>query len=188
TQEDYYRLQAVFAAVDRTDRAYDLDPAVVKKRADLEARRKAAEARRRELTAQVAKLLGKDLADLDAKIAAAGKADPAGVPPEFGYHSAIEKTQDTAKWVQVDLGRSVALESIVLTGCHDDFNNVGAGFGFPARFKIEASDDPEFKKDVRPIADHTAADFANPGTSPQAFAVKGINARYVRVTATKLAP
>src|SRR5205814_8264364 len=38
TQEDYYGLQAVFAAIDRTDRRYDADSAVARKRADLEAR------------------------------------------------------------------------------------------------------------------------------------------------------
>lgn len=35
TQEDYYRLQAVFAAIDRTDRTYETDPAVAAKRAEL---------------------------------------------------------------------------------------------------------------------------------------------------------
>jgi cytochrome c553 len=35
SQEDYYRLQAVFAAIDRTDRAYDSDPHVAARRAEL---------------------------------------------------------------------------------------------------------------------------------------------------------
>jgi mono/diheme cytochrome c family protein len=35
TQEDYYRLQAVFAAIDRTDSRYDLDPKVAARRAEL---------------------------------------------------------------------------------------------------------------------------------------------------------
>ena len=48
----------------------------------------------------------------------------------MGYHSNIEKNQDTAKWVQVDLGRSVALGSVVLHPCKDDFNGIGEGFGF----------------------------------------------------------
>jgi hypothetical protein len=38
TQEDYYRLQAVFAALDRADREYDRDPAVAQRRAALKAR------------------------------------------------------------------------------------------------------------------------------------------------------
>ncbi|HEY3789587.1 MAG TPA: DUF1549 domain-containing protein, partial [Urbifossiella sp.] len=41
-QEDYYRLQAVFAAIDRTDKAYDVDVAIAKKRAELEQAKKAA--------------------------------------------------------------------------------------------------------------------------------------------------
>jgi mono/diheme cytochrome c family protein len=60
TQEDYYSLQAVFAAIDRTDRTYDSDPAVAAKRAELTRRHgaftaalggAAAEPIRRELTA-----------------------------------------------------------------------------------------------------------------------------------------
>src|SRR5205823_7414095 len=42
TQEDYYSLQAVFAAIDRTDRRYDVDPAVAARRPALEARHKLA--------------------------------------------------------------------------------------------------------------------------------------------------
>ncbi|MFO0883418.1 MAG: PSD1 and planctomycete cytochrome C domain-containing protein [Pirellulales bacterium] len=35
TQEDYYSLQAVFAGIDKAERAFDADPQVAKKRADL---------------------------------------------------------------------------------------------------------------------------------------------------------
>ena len=35
-QEHYYSLQAVFAAIDRADRSYDLDPSVARRRHDLE--------------------------------------------------------------------------------------------------------------------------------------------------------
>ena len=45
SQEEYYGLQAVFAGVDRADRAYDPDPAVHALRRDLTARRKALQAR-----------------------------------------------------------------------------------------------------------------------------------------------
>jgi hypothetical protein len=40
SQEDYYSVQAVFAAVDRTDRAYDIDPALGRKRAELKGKPK----------------------------------------------------------------------------------------------------------------------------------------------------
>jgi hypothetical protein len=39
TQEDYYSLQAVFAAIDRTDKVFDVDPTIATCRADLESRR-----------------------------------------------------------------------------------------------------------------------------------------------------
>lgn len=36
SQEDYYRLHAVFAAIDRTDRQYDADPRIAARRAELQ--------------------------------------------------------------------------------------------------------------------------------------------------------
>ncbi|HEX4588634.1 MAG TPA: PSD1 and planctomycete cytochrome C domain-containing protein, partial [Gemmataceae bacterium] len=39
TQEDYYSLQAVFAAIDRTDKVFDVDPVVAARRVKLEKRR-----------------------------------------------------------------------------------------------------------------------------------------------------
>ena len=64
-----------------------------------------------------------------------------GERPEFGYHSQISAVQDVVKWVQVDLGKPTAIEHILYVSCHDTFNGIGAGFGFPVRYKIEVSDD-----------------------------------------------
>ncbi len=47
TQEHYYSLQAVFAALDRADRPYDADPAVARRRSALESRRREIESMRR---------------------------------------------------------------------------------------------------------------------------------------------
>ena len=96
--------------------------------------------------------------DLDQKIAALTKAAKKG--DAMGYHSNIEKNQDTAKWVQVDLGRSVALGSVVLHPCKDDFNGIGEGFGFPVRFKVEVSDDDadeDVLEDTSDLEDDTDA-------------------------------
>jgi mono/diheme cytochrome c family protein len=190
SQEDYYGLQAVFAAVDRTDRRYDTDPAVARKRADLEAQQAALGARKAGLMAGAARRAGTKLADLDGRIAAAqarqdGKAPQAA---EFGYHSDIMPGADAVKWVQVNLRQGVSLSAIVLHPCHDDFNNIGDGFGFPRRYKVELSDDADFKKGVTVVADRTGADVPNPGLEAQRYPVNGVTARYVRVTATKLAP
>jgi hypothetical protein len=190
TQEDYYSLQAVFAALDRTDKRYDPDPAVARKRVELEARQTALSARKSDLTAGAVRRAGQKLAEMDAKIAAlqVRPKEKATLAAAFGYHSAIMAEADAVKWVQVDLKHVAALDAVVLHPCHDDFNNIGDGFGFPQRFKVELSNDAEFKKGVTVIVDHTTADVVNPGLQAQKFPANGTTARYVRVTATKLAP
>ena len=188
TQEDYYSLQAVFAAVDRADKSYDVDPALRTSRAALHARIKELEAVEKGYAEQLAKAAGPELAALEKDIAEAEKAASQGVRPEYGWHSAIENSQETRKWVQVDLGQSVALDRVVLAGAWDDFNGIGAGFGFPVRFRIEASDDAAFGGEPLIIAAQDLEDFRNPGTAPQSFPANGKKGRYLRVTATKLAP
>jgi mono/diheme cytochrome c family protein len=187
SQEDYYSLQAVFAAVDRANRPYEPNAAVAEKRAELAKRQAELAARRQRLDAKILQLAGPELAAIDKRLDALSRAAKGAERPEFGYHSQIAVTPDVVKWVQVDLGRPTAIEHIVYVGCHDTFNNIGAGFGFPVRYKIEIADDPEFKKDVLTVADQTRADVPNPGVKPQSVAVGGKRARYVRMTATKLA-
>ncbi|AWM42111.1 hypothetical protein C1280_02575 [Gemmata obscuriglobus] len=187
TQEDYYKLQAVFAALDRTDRAYDADPKVATRRAELEGRKKAATATRAALETAARNKAGADLAAIEKQIADAARPAPASKPPEFGYHSAIATKQDAVKWVQVDLGASQKLDRVVLRPCHDDFNGIGAGFGFPVRFRIELSDDPAFNTSTV-LADETGKDFPPPGMAPYRATAGARTGRYVRVTATKLAP
>ena len=187
-QEDYYSLQAVFAAVDRADKTYDLDSVVARERRTLTAHLRDLEQQKKEVDRRIKRLGGQKLANLDRELAEAARPAGAGQRPEFGYHSAIEGDPNRVKWVQVDLGRSVSIQKIVITGCYDDFNQIGAGFGFPVRYKIELADDPEFKSRKQIVADHTGADVANPGTVPQVIPVHRGAARYVRMTATKLAP
>jgi Protein of unknown function (DUF1553)/Protein of unknown function (DUF1549)/Planctomycete cytochrome C/F5/8 type C domain len=186
TQEDYYSLQAVFAAVDRADRPYDADPETARRREELTRKQADLSSRRTALDARVRELGGAELTALEKRIELS-KAPGAGEKPEFGYHSQIERGQDVVKWVQVDLGKATAIDTIVYVGCHDTFNNVGAGFGFPVRYKVELSDDAEFAKAVT-VEDRTGADVPNPGVKPQSVNVGGKKARYVRFTATKLAP
>lgn len=142
-QEEYYALQAVFAAIDRADRRYDPDPQTARRRAEREAERRRLTERRVALDAEVARRAGPELAELDAAIAAAAKspAVPAARTAAYGWHSRIESRPGTAKWVQADLGRSVEIARVVLHPCRDAFNNIGDGFGFPPRFKVEVSDD-----------------------------------------------
>ena len=184
--DDYYSLQSVFAALDRTDRTYDDEPAVATKRAAFNARKRTVSARAAELRKKAADNAGDALTALENKIAEFKK--PAGdLRAQYGWHSAISQKQDDAKWVQVNLGKTTPLSQVVLHPCSDDFNGIGDGFGFPMRFKVEASDDAEFADGVIVLADETAKDSANPKTRAVSYGVGG-SARYVRVTATRLAP
>jgi hypothetical protein len=187
TQEDYYSLQAVFAAVDRADKKYFADPALTARYTALEAQVQELTAKRKTLEKHLESLAGAPLQTLQNKIDALSKATASNPGAEFGYHSAIASTQDASKWAQVDLGRNTPIEKVILHPCFDTFNNIGEGFGFPLRFKVEACDTPDFKEGVVLIADRTQSDVPNPKLTPQEFLTNGVNARYVRITATRLA-
>ena len=188
TQEDYYSLQAVFAALDRADRKYYREQGVAKKAAELELQRKRLLSEQKTLAVQLAKT-SPELAALEKQIAELkSRKTPAGERPEFGYHSGIEARQDVEKWVQVDLGSPSRIDSLEYVACHDNFNNIGAGFGFPVRFKIEIGNDPAFREKSTLVFDRTREDVLNPGVKPEKITIGGRTARYIRFTALKLAP
>ena len=99
-----------------------------------------------------------------------------------GYHGSVTTGEYDVKWVQVDLGRELPIESVRL---HPMFHDNRAGFGFPVRFKVEASSTPGFENPIV-IADRTSTDFPNPGTKPVSFDGKETRARFVRLTGTRL--
>lgn len=186
-QADYYALQAVFSAIDRTNKKYDTDPQIAEQRTSLDSEQKTTEAARQAILNRIQARAGKPLQEIDAQITQAQKA--AKDSPAFGYHSQIVSTNRWVKWVQVDLGQSLAVNKIVLHPCRDDFNGIGEGFGFPVRYRIEGSDDATFTTNVLQIADRSATDQPNPKIESVPFAVAKSNfaVRYVRVTATQLA-
>jgi hypothetical protein len=143
SQEDYYSLQAVFAAIDRTEVDYYPDDASMQKFAALQKQKKQLADEIAALEAPLKKKPVKPTPrSASASTARRKKARIRTQSPTFGWHSAISPTQDAVKWVQVDLGKSVQVERIVLKPCYDDYGKIGGGFGFPVRFKIEVSDDP----------------------------------------------
>lgn len=111
----------------------------------------------------------------------------ANTTPVLGY--AVESaTADAVKWVQVDLGAEVPLDSVVIRPQYHNDPGAGGwvpGYGFPIRFKVEVSSAADFSTSTM-VADHTAADFANPGHTALSLPASGATARYVRFTATKL--
>ncbi len=184
TQQQYYGMQAVFAAVDRADRTFDVDPELAQRREQYRDQLAKAEALQERVEDEIAAAGGTQLSELAAEIAALEKSLNSVEVAEHGYHSAIVATEDSEKWVEVELKSEVRASRIVLHACDDDFNQIGAGFGFPKRFKVEIVDDAGNRTT---ISDASDVDFPNPGLMPVEFSFENQLVRRVRVTATRLA-
>ncbi len=193
-QRDYYRLQAVFAGVDRGDRPYDTRE-VDRRRHELDRQRRAASDRLAAIERRIAALARPGLVRLEAGLdalreqlaqAPRGGVGPKAISPSNGYHSAIRATPDVTAWVQVDLGRSLPIDEVRLIPARPvDFADT-PGFGFPVRFRVEVSDDPEFGKGRTVVVDEERPDVPDFGDDPYVIAEGGRTARFVRVTATRL--
>ena len=100
------------------------------------------------------------------------------------YSSKLARTDDTVRWVQIDLGGTKKIESIKLLPKVTPWGYVQSE-GFPSRFRIEVSDDPDFKSSVMYL-DQTREEFKDPFDEVCNFSGKEVNARYVRLTAIHL--
>jgi hypothetical protein len=188
-QKDYYQLQAVFAGVERGDRAVE-GPDQQQLRLAMSKEQQALAARQQQLRTAAATDVAVVTFDAEVRRWQDDLKRLPPVPPgkpskTNGYHSGIVATPDVTKWVQIDLGESRTLDEVVLVPARPvDFPDT-PGFGFPEKFRVELSDDPTFGK-AEIIADHTQQSFPNPGDLPMFVAAGGKSARYVRVTATRL--
>lgn len=104
-----------------------------------------------------------------------------------GYRSGSAAVPTAVKWVQVDLGREMPLDDIVLMpAVLPTASGAPSVVGFPLRFAVDVSNDMLLADYVR-VFDRTREDFPNPGPMPVMIRKVGQTARYVRVTAEYLA-
>ncbi|MDP4940155.1 MAG: DUF1549 domain-containing protein, partial [Verrucomicrobiales bacterium] len=187
--EDYYRLHAVFAAVDRADRVYaGLPPEREKARLELTSRINTLKNEKSKLEGDFKKLVAEKASGVDRRIEELKTQHGSDeLKPQYGFHSQITKKNDEEKWVQLDLGQSAPVAEIRLRPAYDDFAGIGGGFGFPLRYRVEVSDEAEFKSGVVIVHDATGHDQANPRTAPITIPTADRAFRFVRLTATKLA-
>lgn len=98
------------------------------------------------------------------------------------YQSKPAASDEQIRWVQVDLGQPSNIDAVKLlpmrVWSHDTQ-------GFPARFKIEVADDPEFKTALL-VTDLLTLDYPDPKDAVGIFPSGGVRGRYVRLTATRL--
>ena len=113
---------------------------------------------------------------------------PAPVPQataRLGWHSEYASSDTQAEWVELNLGESQVLDAVVLIAPPPNGGTVGAGYGFPRRFYVELIGEGE-ETGRTMLAEHTDADFPNPGTLPVVLPAGGRLAQKVRITATRL--
>ncbi|HUX09302.1 MAG TPA: beta-L-arabinofuranosidase domain-containing protein, partial [Terriglobia bacterium] len=115
----------------------------------------------------------------------------AGTPASAyrAYRSKPAKTADAVTWVQIDLGATHPIDSVKVYPASERLfpgrDEYYAGEGFPVRFKIEVSNQPDFRN-ASTIVDHTATGYPNPKGTVQSFHARGVEGRYLRLTATRL--
>jgi hypothetical protein len=196
-QIDYYRLQAVFAGIDRGDRPYR-SPSLAARRSALEEKKDSLRDENKKIYQAIAAQTSasSEVARLDALLAEARQPlseRPRPVTetpsPTNGYHSGVYPTPDTTLWVQVDLGASIPIDEIrIYPARPTDFPDT-PGFGLPTNFRIEIGDDATFpasEVSASTVAADSRGDLLNVEDEPLLVRPEGRRARYVRMTATRL--
>lgn len=106
--------------------------------------------------------------------------------PGNGYHSALDSSVDVNKWVQVDLGEQRTFSAVRLFPARPfNWNEDTPGFGYPVRFRLEASDEEGFGS-PKVLADFSEEDVPSPGEEPQTYEFAPVEARFVRVNVNRL--
>ncbi len=109
--------------------------------------------------------------------------------PTRGFQSLPEGEENGQRWVMVDLGKDLPLHEIRLLPARTPEFPSRRGFGFPQRFRVEmaTSADETLSTPIQ-IHDVTRRDTQNPRENPVSIPVPGTPVRFVRITATRLAP
>ncbi len=105
--------------------------------------------------------------------------------PSNGFLADHAKRADVEKWMQVDLGEEVKIEEIRLLPSRPTDYADNPGLGFPLRFSLQVSNDPDFAK-ARILRAQLDWDFINPGENVVTILADRVVARYVRFTGFKL--
>jgi hypothetical protein len=186
--EDYYRMQAIFGAVDRANRSYgSVDASTAKRKQELLTKLNKAKKEEESLKVDGKRIVDAETSGIDHRLQEIKREFGNPTAPQFGWHSQIAKKQNVEKWVMIDLQKKQLVDHLRILPAYDTFNRIGAGFGFPLRYRVEVSNDREFKQS-RLIYDGTTEDQENPKMKTLSFEVPGDPIQFIRVTATKLAP
>jgi len=99
----------------------------------------------------------------------------------LGFRSENAPRPETTKWIQIDLGTEQSVDVVQLYALQQ---GVSERLGFPLYFKIDIANNPEMTGAIT-IADYTDNP-PNIWLNRLDISAKGVSARYLRITATKL--
>lgn len=100
---------------------------------------------------------------------------------KLGFSTPPTPDENTPHWLVLDLGQTHPIDSITL---HALVHSTSERLGFPRWFRLEVANQPDFS-DAHVLADHTK-DGINLWFTRFAADAKGVQARYVRIAATRL--
>jgi uncharacterized protein len=98
------------------------------------------------------------------------------------YQSRTVDKSEASTWVQIDLGSTQPIQTVQLFPAHVVLS---PGDGFPARFRVECSDNVDFRN-KQLIADRSVEDYPDPADQVVQFSARQVRGRYLRVTAVRL--
>lgn len=102
----------------------------------------------------------------------------------FGYHSGNSKQRP--KWLQIDFGEVIEPDAIALFPVTAEVNGETIyGYGFPRSFRVDISNDPEFRN-YETIVDGRTDEPTGSRRWPFFKEVGGYSGRFIRVSATSL--
>ena len=99
-------------------------------------------------------------------------------------YASMATSNNETRWVQIDLGSNKKIEAIKLLPGAQGWGP--AAGGFPSRFKLDVSNDVEFKHSIMYEDWTLKEEFPNPDDVVCTFASKEVEGRYVRLTAIQL--
>jgi hypothetical protein len=96
-------------------------------------------------------------AEIGRELAALGVPSIGQTVSELGFEYMFDANAPaTPPWIQIDLRREFRLDTIALVPARSWWQPADrAGYGFPLRFKVEISSDPDFRQ-ARCVSDHTS--------------------------------
>ncbi len=187
TQEQYYGLQAIFAALDRADRVYATDPLIELQRQKLLTKRREAAENLARLEATIRREVDEALAEQQHQIRELkSRVQLLDLPIEYGYHSQLASTADTEKWIEIAFKSEQRIKQITLYPCFDTFADIGVGFGFPESMTVTSRDISTDK--LRLLHQYSAIDGERVVMQPLTIEFEQpVKSQVIRITANQLA-